>query len=163
MLHIKQQIGLITLLVFSVATELMAKQVTVGWIETVTLGQQEFSIRAKIDTGADNSSMNAEKFLLYSKEGRQWVKFSIENKDGHRSMIDKPIVKMAKIKKKDGGSQKRMVIELDICLSGIKKKAKVNLVNRSHFKYQMLIGRSFLNPEFLVDSSKTYMIRQQCQ
>ena len=60
---------------------------------------------------------------------------------------------------KNGGFQQRLVIELEISLGEIKKLTKVNLVDRSHFNYQLLIGRSFLKPHFLVDSSKTYTIK----
>lgn len=162
MRRINWQVFLIILTFFSITCETAARQITVGWLEEVNLGQQGFMILAKLDTGADNSSINAVDVSSYSKDGQQWVRFTIENRHGREAVIEKPVKKTVRIKTKEGGSQERMVIELNICLSGIKKKVYVNLVNRGHYKYQMLIGRSFLSPEFLVDSSQKYTSDVSC-
>ena len=151
------------LLLASVSQSVLANQTKTGWLEEVSIGGIGLTIEAKIDTGADNSSINAENPTLYQKDGRQWVKFTVQNKNEHEIVIDKPVTKKTKIKTKNGGRQERVVIELDICLGVIKKRVMVNLVDRSHFKYQLLIGRSFLSPDFLVDSSKTFSLKPQCQ
>lgn len=140
-----------------------ANQTVVGWLENVNLGKKTFVIRAKIDSGADNSSVNAVNSVVYEKDGKEWVRFDIQNAAGQKLTIDRPVVRNARIKKKDGGYQKRKVIELDICLAGIKKTTQVNLVDRSHFKYQVLIGRSFLKPEFLISSDRTYSKKPVCE
>ena len=151
------------LLLASVSQSVIASQTEVGWIEQVEIGSMGLTIEAKIDTGADNSSINAKNPTLYQKDGRQWVRFSVQSENEHEIVIDKPVIKKTKIKTKNGGSQERVVIELDICLGAIKKRARVNLVDRSHFKYQVLVGRSFLSPDFLVDSNKIFSLKPQCQ
>ena len=63
---------------------------------------------------------------------------------------------------KNGDKQERDVIELDLCLGNIKKTVNVSLVDRSHFKYQLLVGRSFLRSEFLVDPDKQNLLTPSC-
>jgi len=140
-----------------------AEQETVGWLEHATITQAAFAIEAKIDTGADNSSINARDAEVYTRGGKPWVRFFVQNKLGHSVLIDQPIVKTTRIKMKDGNLQQRSVIELDICLGSLQKRTQVNLIDRSHFKHQLLIGRSFLSPDYLVDTSQTHRVNSQCQ
>jgi len=132
--------------------------ITVGWLEEVQVDNSEYWLKAKLDTGADNSSINAEEVTEFLKDGKSWVKFSIQNAWNKKHIIIKPVLKTSRIKMKNGGVQKRLVIELKVRLGSISKQVKMNLVDRSHFKYQLLIGRSFLRPDFLVDSSKTFTL-----
>ncbi len=139
-----------------------AEQVLVGWVEKVSVNDHDFALHAKIDSGADNTSINTVNPEYYEKDGQRWVKFKVTNDEGKTLVIDKPIVRTTKIKTKDGGRQKRDVIELDLCLGKIKKTVRVSLVDRSHFKYQLLVGRSYLRPEFLIDSGRRYLVEPDC-
>ena len=138
-----------------------AEQQVVGWIEQVAVNGG-FLMHAKIDSGADNSSINLVNPEYYEKEGTRWVRFSVTNREGETHQFDKPIVKTTSVKTKDGGRQKRDVIELSLCLGTIQKLVRVNLVDRSHFKYQLLVGRSYLSPDFLIDPSNKYMVKPHC-
>ena len=132
--------------------------ITVGWLEEVQIDSSEYRLKAKLDTGADNSSINAENITEFLKEGKPWVKISIQNAWNKKYTIIKPVLKTSRIKMKNGDVQKRLVIKLKVRLGSVSKLVKVNLVDRNHFKYQLLIGRSFLRPNFLVDSSKTFTL-----
>ena len=70
--------------------------------------------------------------------------------------LNKKIVRFAKIRRKKAQPQDRPVIEIELCLAGIKKLVEVNLVNRSNFNYQMLVGRTYLQKDFLIDIDKKY-------
>lgn len=139
-----------------------ADKVISGWVEPVRLNGDEFIIDAKIDTGADNSSINLVNHTHYEKNGQRWVRFYLSNHIGNTIEIDRPIIKTTKIKMKNGDKQERDVIELDLCLGNIKKTVNVSLVDRSHFKYQLLVGRSFLRSEFLVDPDKQNLLTPSC-
>ena len=139
----------------------LAEQQVVGWIEQVAVNGG-FLMHAKIDSGADNSSINLVNPEYYEKEDTRWVRFSVTNREGETHQFDKPIVKTTSVKTKDGGRQKRDVIELSLCLGAIQKLVRVNLVDRSHFKYQLLVGRSYLSPDFLIDPSQKYMVKPHC-
>lgn len=134
----------------------------VGWVEQAAITENHFLLHAKIDSGADNSSINTVNPVYFEQSGQRWVKFSITNREGQSIELSQPIVKTTRIKTKSGGYQQRDVIELPICLGRIKKSVPVNLVDRSHFRYQLLIGRSFLRPDFLIDSDSKYLSPPKC-
>lgn len=157
----KFQAFLLILSFCTLTNSLLAEQLVVGWVEQVGVNGG-FLLHAKIDSGADNSSINLVNPEYYEKEGARWVRFSVTNREGETHKFDKPIVKTTSVKTKDGGRQKRDVIELSLCLGTIQKTVKVNLVDRSHFKYQLLVGRSYLSPDFLIDPSNKYMVKPHC-
>ncbi len=145
------------ILVLTVAPQwVLANEIPViGWIEQVKIMPEGFKLDAKIDTGADNSSLDAYEIEYYTRAGQDWVKFRVHNNGGKSFILNKPIKRITQIKRKQGGTIERPVIMLDICLGQQNYLAPVNLARREHFKYRMLIGRSFLESRYLVDSGKT--------
>ena len=158
------KLALIASAIISVPSMLVAKtgkKVTVGWIETVNING--VALKAKIDTGADNSSLNVKKSTVYRKNGSRYIRFNVTNKMGHSIVVDQPIIKYIRIKKKTrNGTQQRPVIMLRICLAGITRKIMVNLVDRSRYKYELLIGRSYLVNHFIVDPSLKFIANNSC-
>jgi hypothetical protein len=133
-----------------------------GWIEDAYIFPERFRLRAKIDTGAEHSSINAYDMTLTRDGNDQRVRFQVTNRDGQTTTIDRTVHRIATITRHSGKSQARPVIFLDICLGGIKKKCEVNLIDRTEFKYQLLIGRSFLQSDFLVDPGNVDLLDRSC-
>lgn len=136
----------------------------VGWREWVEIYPGKFRIKAKMDTGAKNSSVNAPEYEVYECDGRKMVRFKIVDRKGKNIGITLPLVRMAKIKERDGSYQTRPVVELDIKLGGERFKVETNLVNRSHFLCPLLLGRSFMiQAKLLVDSSVRYLMKNNAR
>lgn len=135
----------------------------VGYMEKVKVYPDGIVIHAKLDTGADYSSLNAEDITEFDKNGKKWVRFMVRNRFGEQVRLERPIKRVARIKQQDGGAQKREVIRLGICIGGAYMEEEVNLVNRSKFTSQMLVGRSFLAGTVIVDPSLTYTAEPSCQ
>lgn len=135
----------------------------IGWIEKVSLMPENFQVIAKIDTGADNSSLDAPDYKIYEKNGQDWVRFSITSNDGRTLRLERPVKKITKVKRKGAESVSRPVVVLELCISGHHFTAPVNLADRGNFKYRMLIGRSALKKRFLVDSSQKHLINTDCR
>ncbi len=138
-----------------------AKQ-QVGWIENVRIHPGDILVRAKLDTGAQTSSLNCECQQTFSRDGEQWVRFTLTNHKGESVQVERKIHRVARIKQHGGGVQERLVVILGICLGDIQKQVEVNLVDRSGFNYQLLIGRSFLKDDFIIDPSSTYTVAPHC-
>ena len=134
----------------------------VGWIENVTIVPDNLKIKAKLDTGARNSSLNAFNPTEFKRGGEAFVRFDLTNWKGRTETIEAKVIRTAKIKQHDSGPELRPVIRLGICLEKIYKEVEVNLVNRSNFNYQLLIGRSYLKGDFLIDPSKTFTVKTDC-
>ena len=109
-------------------------KIIVGVIEKVVLlskdGQNK-EVEAKIDTGASKSSIDLQ---LASK-----LKLG--------PVITSRMVKSAH------GNKLRPVIEAEIILAGKKMKSEFTLADRSHMRYNVLIGVNTLKHGFLVDPS----------
>lgn len=139
------------------------KQVS-GWAEKVALGDPPIILRAKIDTGAKNSSLHTLEYHIFEKEGKEWVSFAIINKDRKSKRIEVPLLRYAKIKQKGGRrSKERPVVMLGLCMGSIYKEVEVNLVDRTNFNFPVLVGRSFLQGNFVVDADHKYINTPDCR
>jgi len=132
-------------------------KVVAGYIEKVTLGQKVLVFKAKLDTGARHSSLNATDIQMFERKGVSWVRFIVTDSKGKTMRMEKKAFRVAGIKTRDETLQERPVIMLLICLGPVQKEVEVNLVDRSFFNYQVLIGRSFLKGSFLVDSGAKFL------
>ena len=134
----------------------------VGWVENVTVYPGALEIKAKVDTGAKTSSLNCLCINPVERDGKKWVSFSVKNEDGDTIMLEKPIHRMARIKRHFGEKQIRYVVMLGVCMGDVYREAEVTLVDRTGFNYQMLIGRNFMEDDFLVDPSATFVNQPAC-
>lgn len=126
-----------------------------GWAETAVLMPSELVLSAKLDSGAENSSLNIERLRYFKRDGRRWVRFTVEGESGRRVAFERRVLRKAAIKRHGGTSHVRPVVAIEICLGGTVKEVEVNLVDRSRFDYPLLVGRSFLAEDFLIDTSAT--------
>jgi len=139
------------------------EKIVLGWVERALLFPSGFALNAKLDSGADNSSLHAENLEFTEEKGKKYVSFELFNRHGDKHQMKLPVVRSTKIKLKNGGLQRRPVVRLGLCLGGLYREVDFNLVDRSHFYYPMLIGRSFLSGNVIIDSSKTYSLEPNCK
>lgn len=157
------------LLVFGViitlgVTEMaVADTPTFGYLERVMIYPGPTAIEAKLDTGADNSSIHATNIKLGLRGGKQWVSFDVVTKANVMQHFEKPVIRIARIKQRSGPPQERPVVSFEICLGSIKRSVEINLVNRDRFEYRLLIGRSFLAGYVLVDSGAEFTTEPVCR
>ena len=52
-----------------------------GWVERVVLREAGFELKAKLDTGAETSSLDAVDIRRFKRGGESWVRFTIEDHD----------------------------------------------------------------------------------
>lgn len=138
-----------------------SKQVA-GWLEKVCIYPGNLVIHAKLDTGAKNSSLNASHITEFTRNGEQWVRFKVTSRYGKTVTFERKVQRVAKIKRHGAEPQIRFSVRLGICLGSSYEEAEVNLVNRSDFNYQMLIGRSFLKGNAIIDPSLKYTTKPNC-
>lgn len=157
-------------LIFIIAASLMyvhdamssEKQVA-GWVENVILFPGNLQIKAKLDTGARHSSLNANHIDEFYRGGDKWVRFKLKNWKGRTVSFEARVIRTVKIKQHGKQSALRPVIRLGICLGNVYKEVEVNLEDREKFNYQLLIGRSYLKNSILVDASASFTVKPSCQ
>jgi len=140
-----------------------AEKRVVGWIETVSIYPGNMKVKAKLDTGARNSSLNAQNFEQFKRDGANWIRFELKNFKNRLETFEAKVTRTAKIKQLNQKADIRPVIKLGICIGNTYKEVEVNLEDRSGFNYQMLIGRSFLKGSFIIDPDLAFTIKPNCQ
>lgn len=141
---------------------LAAEKLTVGWIERVTLASEGVVIAAKLDTGADTSSLHATGIRAFARDGADWVAFEVVGQNGVRVGFERQVVRIARVRRASGGVQNRPTILMGVCLGKSYRVTEINLTDRTGFNYEMLLGRSFLADHFAVDSALTYSVEPAC-
>ncbi len=159
-LYTKELVLSLVLLMISLST--IAKE-TVGWVEKVLVSSEKIEIKAKIDSGARHSSLHCGCVKRYKIDNQKWVDLEIVNYKGDKVALSKKVIRSARIKRHKGKYQIRDVIKLGVCLGSVYKEVEVNLIDRTGLNYKMLIGRSFLEDEFLIDSSYFNLNPPKCQ
>lgn len=136
---------------------------TLGYIEDAFIGRLGLEMKAKLDTGADTSSLHARDMRIYKKSGKDnWVEFRVIGKNGRSIRYDQNVISFVRIKLKTGGTQRRPVIHLPLCVGGVSGLAEFTLTDRGNFDYEALIGREFLASRIIVDSGKTFAAAESC-
>ena len=139
------------------------EKLVAGWIENVGVYPGNLLIRAKLDTGARHSSLNAKEIKKFERHGETWIQFYVVDRRGKKYHFEQKVHRYAKIKEHGAAPDSRPVILLGICLGSVYKEVEVNLEDRSNFNYPLLIGRSFLKGSIVVDPSAKFTTKPECK
>jgi hypothetical protein len=151
------------LLLWSASACLVHAKEVVGWVEKVQIFPGELVVKAKIDSGAKTSSLNCKCYNFFERDGKEWVKFTVVNWEGDTTELEQPLVRIAKIKRHYGEKQERPVVKLGLCLANIYKETEFTLIDRSGLNYQVLVGRQYLEDEFLIDPGESFTRKPACK
>lgn len=147
------------------ASDLLEQPQTVGWVEKARIQGIDSEVDAKLDTGAETTSINAE-ILEEPDEDTEsggMIKFRFVGEDGNEAIFERPVVRWVRIKARDGGSLRRPVVQMKFCVAGRWVEEEVNLADRDEFNYPVLVGRNMLGKaQLAVDSSETYTTEAAC-
>lgn len=161
----------IVVLAFLVSTPVFAKEkIVVGWVENVRLQDVGMTVKAKLDTGATTSSLDAE-IIDIAKSNKshkdypgEKVVFSVETSEGEKKTFEREIVRYVKIKSKGGGFIRRPVIKMTFCVADELITEEVNLANRENFIYPVLIGRNMMqHAGLIIDASRMFIAKPTCK
>ncbi len=136
-----------------------------GWVEFIRLEPWGIKTPARIDTGANTASMSARDINVFKRNGKTWVRFTFDFKKGtgERTVeIERPLVRMVKIKQHDGPPQERPVISMEICLADEIREAEFDLIDRRALNYPVLLGRKALAGYVVVDPARAYLTKAVC-
>ncbi|NTW13842.1 MAG: hypothetical protein HGA31_02300 [Candidatus Moranbacteria bacterium] len=126
-------------------------------------GKTEIEVEAKIDTGADSTSIDIDLARRlgfndtvdgYLKAAKDWQEIS-ELSGGERwKMFEHIPGVVATIPVKSAsGTTYRVAIRIEIVVDGLRVPARATLIDRSNLEYPVIIGRKNLS-RFLVDVTK---------
>ena len=144
-----------------------SNKVMAGWLETVYLSElPDHQAKAKLDTGAKTSSINARNVEAFTRDGKPWVRFELvlKNLQGQTRTValERPRLRSVLIKERDGKPGKRPVVALELCFGGSLRQAEFTLADRTGFNYPVLLGRRFLAGIAVVDPQATHLTQPDC-
>ncbi len=139
----------------------MAEKAIIGWREWVQLPEFGVSeMKAKVDTGADSSSLHAFNIEGFERGGQPWVRFEIhprQRKHTPSFECEAPVIGEKKVKNPGGRAETRPVIRTTVVVAGVELSAKVNLTTRDEMTFRMLLGRRTVRGKFVVDPGRSYL------
>lgn len=158
---------LFIIFLFTAASSSFSKEI-LGQAEKIMLVDTKTVIDAKLDTGAEQSSLSAEKISYINYRNQKYVRFQI--KTNHKNIsLTLPFVKYVHILKRKNEMnskdlyEKRPVARLEICVGRKKHSILVNLIDRTHFQYPMLLGSDDLKElNVYVDVSQKFLTKPTC-
>ena len=124
------------------------------------------AIKARVDSGAKTSSIQANKIKVFYKDTEEWVRFHVNPIQDNRSInisCEAKIHAKRSIKSSMGISEERIVIKTPISLGGDVFDIELTLANRDSMEFRMLLGREALNERYLVNSSTNNLLTQYSQ
>lgn len=141
---------------------LAAERQTIGHVEDVRIIPGDVIFRARIDSGAETSSLDVSDMVEFQRDGKPWVRFTAANAAGRSLTLERPVVRTANVRRSGAATQQRHVVLIGLCLGRVFADAEVNLTDRAGMTYRMLIGRRFLADRFLIDVAAANLTTPEC-
>lgn len=117
-------------------------------------------IKAKVDTGADNSSLHAFNLERFEENGVDMVRFEVHPRQRKKRPSIVCVAAVSgerKVKNSGGRSELRPVIRTRLVVAGEELEALVNLTTRDEMTFRMLLGRRTVRKQFIVDPARSYV------
>lgn len=136
---------------------------TLGRSEWVGLPSIGTYLKARVDSGANTSSLSASEVTRFERDGENWVRFKLALNDDdvvvdnvRDGWIEAPIQRRVRIVQASG-EESRPVISLLMTLGPIRENVDFTLNDRSHLDYPVLLGRRFMMDIATIDVAQTYI------
>lgn len=137
--------------------EMNADRLVVGELERVRIEPPGIVTVARIDTGAQSSSLHAENVTEFERDGDDWVRFDILDEDQNVT-IERPVEKYVRvIQQSDKEGTRRAVVRLRLLIGNVSDSFEFTLADRSHLENVMILGRNFLTDIAVVDVGRQFV------
>ncbi len=117
---------------------------------------------AKADTGARSSALDAKNITELPDVGegpRVRFELVLSRKDRQNTItVEAPIVRHTRVKSSHGHTTERYVVACRLKVGREMKMIEATLVSRKTMICRMLLGRTALGPDLLVDSSRRFVL-----
>lgn len=140
-------------------TEKPDAKMIIGEVENIRLFPPDIVLKARIDTGAKTTSIDARNITPFERDGKEWVRFVCIDEKKKEHTLERKVIKTVQIKRHGEDAQDRYVVNMRIVLGSVSQLIHVNLNDREAYKYPVLIGRNFLRDYFIVDVAKKYQLK----
>ncbi|TWU27492.1 ATP-dependent zinc protease family protein [Bythopirellula polymerisocia] len=134
----------------------IAEKRIIGPTTIIAESKSELDFKARVDTGATTSSLHVEEWAIEDESPQmadnvgKKIRIRVKNHRDESQWIESRIEEIGTVKT-SAVAEERYKVELTLCWNDVKKQVLVTLNDRSRMKYPMLLGRNFLQGDFVVD------------
>ncbi|WP_346795376.1 ATP-dependent zinc protease [Halomonas sp. Bachu 37] len=137
-----------------------------GWVEKAVLGPGDIEVKAKLDSGALTSSLDARDIELFERDGEEWVRFRLKLEDQSSGEVfsdtlERPLYRELAVRGA-GGRDERPVVLLKVCMGDTYYEEQFSLRDREEMNYPLLLGRRTIGHLGLLDVTETFLQSAEC-
>ncbi len=137
-----------------------------GWVERATIEPWGVAVKAKLDSGALTSSLDAREIETFEREGEEWVRFRLKLEDtasgeAFTEQLELPLYRDLRVRGA-GGRDERPVVLMKVCLGDTVYEEQFSLRDREEMNYPLLLGRRTISHLGLLDVRETFLQRPSC-
>ena len=125
----------------------------IGGIEPIYFLPLKAPFQARIDTGAETSSVHVINLYPFERDGEKWVSFDLEKQAKGLTHNFEKRIKRKVIIRRSQKNEYRYVVDMDIKIGKDIINAEFSLADRDKFNYPALIGRNIISGKYMVDPS----------
>lgn len=150
----------------STSTVLAEEDQVFGWVENATLQPWGITVKAKLDSGALTSSLDARDIELFEQDDEEWVRFRLKLEDQESGEvfsdeIERPLYREQTVRGA-GGSDERPVVLMELCMGDTIYEEQFSLRDREEMLYPLLLGRRTISHLGLLDVRNTFLQEPGC-
>lgn len=118
------------------------------------------AIRARIDSGAKTSSIQATEIKLIKKNDEDWVRFVVyplQKNSSIKVTCQAKLVGKRSIKGSFGISEERLIITASVSIGEDTFDIELSLANRNTMEFRMLLGREAMANRYVINPAVKHM------
>ena len=138
--------------------ERLKGKLIVGEVERIYLAATDHIYTARIDSGAETSSIDARNITRFERDGSNWVRFDVPIPGSDELVtLEKEISRRVKVTQAAADDpERRIVVELQFAIGDHRQVAEFTLTDRNDLSFEVLIGRNVLRDVMLIDVGREF-------
>ena len=143
---------LLAALLWAAAVTADAPKQVIGAVETIRVEPSGIELRARVDTGAQTTSIHAEDIEIDGDGDARGkpIRFRVVNRLGQSAWVETQVAREITVRTSEG-SERRYAVPLTLGWRQSSKPVLVTLNDRAQMRYRLLLGRNWLRGDYIVD------------